>query len=134
MADHDPNDDAKRLHWGGLTFEWDGADSYVVTIPAFIDPWETRWLDRELSARLRAVADVGDVTVEVIAATRTRQRNRVGYDAPGAISIAGLRPPWPDVGEFRDALGGAVADAYVAAAAASEQARTFRDRLREAKG
>jgi hypothetical protein len=104
-------EDRERLLWADAYVDWSGQD-YTLTIPARLDPWAARWLDRQLGARVARIAEGAHASAE---AARPA----------GRVVIGGLTEAWPDAGALREAVGQAVEDAYAAAGAARDHARTF---------
>jgi hypothetical protein len=113
-------DDRQRLVWADAYVDWSGED-FTLTIPAHLDPWAARWLDRQLAARLTGIAG-----------TETARATAEAARPVGKVVIAGLTDRWPDAAALREAVGQAVDDAYAAAGEARERARGF-ERLVQAR-
>jgi hypothetical protein len=113
-------EDRDRLVWADAYVDWTGED-FTLTIPAHLDPWAARWLDRQLDARLAGIAG-----------TETARASAEAARPAGKVVIAGLSERWPDAAALREAVGRAVDDAYAAAGDAREQARGF-ERLVQAR-
>jgi hypothetical protein len=106
-------EDRERLLWADAYVDWSGED-YTLTIPAQLDPWAARWLDRQLGARLGGIAGAEAARGSAEAARPI-----------GKVVIAGLSERWPDAAALREAVGQAVEDAYAAAGEARAHARSF---------
>jgi hypothetical protein len=119
-----------RVQWANVQVEWTGGEKFVVRIPHFIDPWPVQWLDDGggLASHLRGVEEFRAVYVSVSQATRAREGS--GWDAPGRITLTNVAPPWPSGFEVREAVEAAVAEAYVEAKAAEDEARALLSELR----
>lgn len=97
------------VHWGGM---WAGTDGEQITlvIPAFFRPRHIPFLTSILASRLEDFFGEGQLEFRLEAGELERSTTGTRYE-PGRIVITGVREPWPDGEQLRNALDGAFVEA-----------------------